>query len=67
MGSRGPRSAADLSAFRPNPSPNAGKSIDISALARQHGITRTREVERLLVRLERSGKAYQHNGRWLWT
>jgi len=52
MGLRGPRSAADLSAYRPD---RQLTLIDVEAFARQYGDRR--EAERALRRAERQGDA----------
>jgi hypothetical protein len=71
MGTRGRRSVADLSAYRPNLTANSHKPIDIPALAKERG-TSKREAERFVRRAERHGQAVRHTSRdgdieWFWT
>jgi hypothetical protein len=71
MGVRGPRSAADLSAMRPDLPIISRKPIDIPALARDHGIPR-RDVMRAVRRAERRGEAVSRKAQdghleWFWT
>jgi hypothetical protein len=69
MGSRGPRSAADLSTPRSNLSDNALEPIDIPALAKQHGLPQ-REMLRAVKRAERRGEVVSQQTKdgpaWFW-
>ena len=61
---RGPRSAADLCAFRPDVALNDDNLIDIDTYAAVNG--GFKETLRRLKRAERSGKVIRHGALWYW-
>lgn len=66
MGLRGPRSAAQMATRPLGHTSRTGQPIDIAGLRAQHEIRKSRDLERLLTRLERNHEAYYDGTKWCW-